>query len=546
MSEEQQWVINIRRSLHEEEGNIGPELEIPVSIFNVPKLLMSSDPNSYIPHIVSTGPYHHWRPELYEMERCKVSAAKMIQKRLPQSFRFRHIVDQLMKLDLKIRASYHTYLHFSDETLAWMMAVDGSFLLEILQVYGNKEGKMFERIPSRMSHLVDNAGRRTSAHNSVLGDLVMLENQIPLLVLRKILEVQFSSTQLADQMLRPRLVGLCKELSPLKIIEEMRTIDISETAHLLDYLYHMIVPKLAAEAVPSEMIDEVMVLEEETESAVKDKEETPYANSSYVIQLLDATWKLLLNLNKGLSRPVRVAFNFPWTILCSILKGPVLHMFGSSQDEESKLENMSRDSDIEKPPLMEEIAVPSVSKLSKSGVRFLPTNGDISTVSFDAKTVAFYLPVVTLDVNTEVVLRNLVAYEAASASGPLVFTRYTELMNGIIDKEEDVKLLREKGIILNHLKSDEEAVNLWNGMSKSIRLTKVPFLDKAIEDVNKYYNDRWNVKAKRMMKQYVYASWPILTLVSAICLMILMGLQSFCSVYTCGKVLEIENITENQ
>ncbi|XP_038713482.1 putative UPF0481 protein At3g02645 [Tripterygium wilfordii] len=533
MSEEQQWVVNIRRSLEEEE-EIGPELEIPASIFHVPKLLMSTDPNSYIPHIVSIGPYHHWRPQLYEMERYKVSAAKMIQKRLPQSIRFHHVVDQLIQLELKVRASYHKYLHFSDETLAWMMAVDGSFLLEILQVYGNKEGKVFDRIPSRISHLVDNAGRRTSAHNAILRDLVMLENQIPLLVPRKILEVQFPSIKLADQMLHPRLVGLCKELSPVKITEEMPTIDISETAHLLDYLYHMIVPKLT-EALPSEVTDEVVGREEETE-AVKDKEAS-YSYSSYVIQVLNETWKLLQNLDKGLSRPLSVAFKFPWTILCSILRGPILHMSGSSQDkEESKLENTSSDSDIEKPPLMEEIAVPSVSKLSKSGVRFLPTNGNILNISFDVKTVTFYLPVVTLDVNTEVVLRNLVAYEASSASGPLVFTRYTELMNGIIDSEEDVKLLREKGIILNHLKSDEEAADLWNGMSKSIRLTKVPFLDKVIEDVNKYYNGRWNVKAKGMMKQCVYGSWPILTFFSTICLLILMGLQAFCSAYSCHHI----------
>ncbi|CAK9310373.1 unnamed protein product [Citrullus colocynthis] len=85
------------------------------------------------------------------------------------------------------------------------------------------------------------------------------------------------------------------------------------------------------------------------------------------------------------------------------------------------------------------------------------------------KAVIFYLPTISLDVNSEVVLRNLVAYEASKPSGPL---------NGIIDSEEDVKLLKEKGIILNHLNSDAEVAKLWNGMSKSIKLTKVPFLDK--------------------------------------------------------------------
>ncbi|KDP37018.1 hypothetical protein JCGZ_06074 [Jatropha curcas] len=159
--------------------------------------------------------------------------------------------------------------------------------------------------------------------------------------------------------------------------------------------------------------------------------------------------------------------------------------------------------------------------------------------------VTFYLPIVSIDVNTEVVLRNLVAYEASNASGPLVFTRYTELMNGIIDTDEDVKLLREKGIILNRLKSDQEAADLWNGMSKSIRLTKVPFLDKVIEDVNKYYDGRWKIKVGNFVKHYVFGSWQFLTLVAAIFLLLLMTLQAFCSVYNCARIFHINAATSS-
>ena len=63
----------------------------------------------------------------------------------------------------------------------------------------------------------------------------------------------------------------------------------------------------------------------------------------------------------------------------------------------------------------------------------------------------------------------------------------------VIDSDEDAKILREKGIILNHLKSDKEVANLWSGMSKLLRLSREPLLDKVIEDVNKYYNGRMKV-----------------------------------------------------
>ncbi|GMY33987.1 putative UPF0481 protein At3g02645 [Fagus crenata] len=545
--DELKWVIQIRRTLEEE---LEDDSEVPVSIFNVPKALMASDPDSYTPQQVALGPYHYWRPELYEMQRYKLAAAKRSQKQL-QSLNFQTLVDQLIKFDPRIRACYHKYLDFNGETLAWMMAIDASFLLEFLQIYAIKKGKVIARVSSRMSHLVDYAGRK-SAHNTILKDMVMLENQIPLFVLRKMLEFQFPSLEAADDMLLSMLVGLCKELSPFKLVEDLPKIPVpAECAHLLDFLYHMIVPKLEE---PSEII-EVVVDDQNQDMQGKEKSSS---NSSYVKQFLDVIWNMLSKLNRGpislikkvlVSRPVKVILKLPWTILSNlpgftILKQPVEYFFFSQEKEEVKPENETSglNNNISKPPSVEEITIPSVSDLSKAGFHFLPTNGTISTITFDIKKVTIYLPTVGLDVNTEVILRNLVAYEASNASGPLVFTRYTELMNGIIDTEEDVKLLRERGIILNRLKSDEEVANLWNGMSKSIRLTKVPFLDKVIEDVNKYYNGRWSVKAGKFLKLYVFGSWQFLTLLAAILFLVMMAIQAVCSVYSCSRILRVSTI----
>ncbi|XP_059642530.1 putative UPF0481 protein At3g02645 [Cornus florida] len=546
--DEKRWVIQIRRTLDEE---LEEEAEIPVSIFSVPKTLMASDPDLYIPQQVALGPYHYCRPELYEMERYKLAAAKRMQKQF-QSLKFQHLVNQMIELELRIRASYHKFLDFNGETLAWMMAVDASFMLEFLQIYALKEGKTLTRISSRMSHLVDISGRK-SAHNAILRDMVMLENQIPLFLLRKTLEFQFSSSELSDDMLHSMLMGLCKELSSFKMMEEFPKVRVSESSHLLDFLYHLIVPKLELDHQSSE-ISEV----NENRQDSKKGEEDSFGNSSYVQQILEVIWQLLSKLNKGpvrllkrviFSKVVKVIIKLPWTIVSNlpgikVLKQPI-ELFFSQTKEEVKHENESSNSNanISKPPLVEEITIPSVTELFKAGVHFLPTNGSISTISFDAKKVTLYLPTVSLDVNTETVFRNLVAYEACNACGPLVFTRYTELMNGIIDNEEDVELLRKKGIILNHLKTDAEVANLCNGMSKSVKLTKVPFLDKVIEDVNKYYNGGWKVRVGKFMKSNVFESWRFLTLLAAVLLLLMMALQAFCSVYTCSHIFRITNTT---
>ncbi|ESR40748.1 hypothetical protein KPL70_020953 [Citrus sinensis] len=539
--DEHQWIISIRRKLEEE---LETDTDFPVCIFSVPKTLMFSNPDSYTPQEVAIGPYHYFRPELHEMEWYKLAAAKRAQTHIDGDHKFQYIVDQLKKLELKIRACYHKFLNFNSETLAWMMAIDASFLLEFLQIYAVKEGKSSATSPSTStSHLLDYAGTK-AAHNAILRDMVMLENQIPLFVLRKMLELQYSSLESADDMLQAMLMGFCEELSPFTLMKDMPMIDVLECAHLLDFLYDTIVPKVEQKSEITEVVED--------QGDDKQPKERDTGDSTFVKKIFSEIWKLLSKLNKGpilfikkllVSKPVKFFLKLPFTMLSklpgfSMLAQPIQYLLfpQDNDDKKSDDESSHTSNNINKPPLVEEITIPSVTELAKSQVRFLATVGNISTVRFDTKTATLHLPTISFDVNTEVILRNLVAYEASNASGPLVFTRYTELMSGIIDTEEDVKLLREKGIILNRLKSDAEVTNLWNGMSKSIRLTKVPHIDKVIEGINKHYNSQWKVKFWKSMKHYVFGSWQFLTLLATIMLLLLMTLQAFCSVYNCRKI----------
>ncbi|CAM8909640.1 unnamed protein product [Rhodiola kirilowii] len=541
------WVSNVRKNLEEELEDLS---EIPVSIFNVPKALITCDPELYTPQQVSIGPYHYWRQDVYEMERYKIAAAKRAQRHL-KNLKFDKLVEQLIGFESKVRACYHKYLDIDSETLAWMMAIDSSFLLEYLVVYATQEGKELRRVSSRMTHLVDFAGRK-SAHNAIVRDMVMLENQIPLFVLRMVLEFQLLSLELADEMLSSMLLGMCKEFLPFKMTEDLPAVQVSARAHLLDVLYHMIVPESGDE----EVLDEVVV-----EVADEKKDHGTCSKCCFSLQgnvgdCFGQIWSLLSKMNKGpvikvlkkiiLAKPLKLLVKLPWTVISKLpgfaaLKTPIELLFsgGSRKEDQDSDSSSTSNKSKDKPPTIEEITIPSVTELASSGVTFAPTTGSISSISFDTKTAILYLPIVTLDLNTEVILRNLVAYEASHASGPLVFTRYTELMNGIVDGEEDAQVLRDKGIVFNHLKTDREVADIWNGMSKSLRLTKVPFIDKVIEDVNKYHNGRWKVKTKRFMKRYIFGSWQFLTFLAAVIMLLLTTLQAFCSVYSCARLFHL-------
>ncbi|XP_023514999.1 putative UPF0481 protein At3g02645 [Cucurbita pepo subsp. pepo] len=558
--DEKQWVIQIRQSLEDEEleekDNGVEDNEVKVCIFNVPKPLMAIDPNSYTPNEVSIGPYHHWRVELYEMGRHKIAAAKRAQNRL-QSRNFRDLVDKMTKYEQKTRACYHKFLNLNSETWAWMLAMDASFLLEFLQTCTITKEYSLSRTSSKLSCSVDYDGRKPT-DNAILRDIVMLENQIPLFILRNMLAYQYTFVE-PSQVLASMLLELYNYLSPFKGKKEVKDVQalVPECFHLLDFLYRMITPILANN--PSEIMEDDHNHKEPTKQHV----ERNFKHSFYPVRELGKQiWKILSKLNSGPahlyriivgSRPLQVIFKLPWTIISKlpgigILLKPLEHLCSlitgkEEDDDDSPEEGSSRTHGKDKLPLLEEISIPSVSELTKSGVRFSRSDG-ISAVAFDTKAVKFHLPTITLDVNSEVVLRNLVAYEASKPSGGLVFTRFVDLMNGIIDTEEDVELLTAAGIIRNHLKSNAEVTKLWNGMSKSIKSTKVPFLDKAIEDVNRYYSSRWKVKAMKLVKKYVFASWPLLTLLATILLLALTALQAFCSVYSCSRFSRYLNTAE--
>ncbi|XP_076898680.1 putative UPF0481 protein At3g02645 [Bidens hawaiensis] len=441
---QQVWVESMRKSIVEHEDE--EVSKIPVSIFTVPAVLLATNPESYIPQQVALGPFHHWRPEVYEMQRYKLAAARRTQKYMNISFD--RIVEVMKKHDeARIRACYHKFIDMSGDALIWMMAVDMVFLLEFLVVYSMREqGRTLTKdvTSGAMSHLVDVSGKKLS-HMAVLRDMVMVENQIPLFLIKTMLKHQHRDDQnkSASETLKLMLVGLYHELSPFQE-QELANVDIEDCDHILDFLYHMTVPNNKELGIYDANID---MEHEGIEDAGDDDQEKTLPDPSNLRKFSNIIWDLLSKSNAGMVRifkkiifrkPVTVMMKLPWKILSSLpilklMNDPIENMFENFRGEGG--EETKDESGETKTPTIEEITIPSVMELAKAGIIFSPVNGGIFDISFDVERCTLYLPVVELDVNTEVYLRNLVAYEACVAAGPLVVARYTELMNGIIDTE---------------------------------------------------------------------------------------------------------------
>ncbi|CAJ1976368.1 unnamed protein product [Sphenostylis stenocarpa] len=178
------------------------------------------------------------------------------------------------------------------------------------------------------------------------------------------------------------------------------------------------------------------------------------------------------------------------------------------------------------------VTIRSVRELKGAGIQFEPAKGGIKELKFKEGTCQFFLPVIRLDENSEVIMRNLMAYESLTRPTYLIFSRYVEIMRAIIDKPEDVNLLVDKEIIKTKF-SNKVVADLFNGMSTSLRPTDTPELETEIKKINaKFERSRWLQDA---VTKYVYSSWKILTVIAALSFLVLTAVQTYCSIYACSS-----------
>ncbi|KAL3724378.1 hypothetical protein ACJRO7_029535 [Eucalyptus globulus] len=485
-TETKEWLDRVQKYFEEEfEKDIAPN----VCVFKVPKSLSSAKPEAYTPQLIGLGPYHHLQPQLREMERVKLSDS------------FSELTSKLSKLDLYVRACYHKFLDIDAKALSWIMTLDALFLFYLLCLHAM--GKKIEP-SSPLWGLANSVGKKL-AEDATLRDVMMLENQIPLFFLENMVQVgsaplEDAERKTIEENFPHMLVGFCKALSPLK--ETIKEPDPKglKHAHLLDLLYSMVVRKEDEFKIdiPADTID----VEEDLGYP---RDMVPTIRSTAPMAFLTKSG-LKLPSFKDKIRPHALLLQDIMKILPQKIELSTLDSFGRGEA-----------------PAVEKGLIPTASSLAKAGKHH----------SMRKRT--------RFGVNSEVVIRNLVAYKAMAISGPLVLARFMEMMDGLLDTPQDVKLLRKHGIITGHLKDDEVA-HLFNGMSRSMEAHGHCQLNKTIKKVNQFYNARPSIKALKMIEQYVYGAWKVLVTAATLLFLLLTALQTFCSAYSYSSLAAIDKL----
>ncbi|XP_040382639.1 UPF0481 protein At3g47200-like [Oryza brachyantha] len=121
-----------------------------------------------VPSFVAIGPYHHGQPHLQDMEEVKLAAARRFVAESKRSLEDVYV--ELLSVVGDVRGCYaeeEKVRFFRDADLATMMLVDGCFLLQFMA--GSKD-------------------RMLSSEYGILKDMMLLENQIPWLVLETLMK----------------------------------------------------------------------------------------------------------------------------------------------------------------------------------------------------------------------------------------------------------------------------------------------------------------------------------------------------------------------
>ncbi|KAJ0701706.1 hypothetical protein HanOQP8_Chr10g0382291 [Helianthus annuus] len=438
----------------------------PVSIFEIPKNLKAEKLEAYIPQQIGLGPNHHFQPELYHrMEQKKFTAVKRVLKPHQMEDFEQELVEKVKRIVPMIRDCYDFYNDADDNMLAWLFTIDGMFLIDLLHAYSNHGFAM------------------------KANDLIMLENQIPLIVLKEIQKALLGQEDFLESNFR----FFCKSNSLFVLSEEH--IDFNQVNHLLDYMYNSIV---------------------NNETLLPRK--VNFKNNG-----IDPKKEAKLELLEAVIR------------FAGVIPGaqPILQIIEFIKQKFPQI--------TERRTAAEEIKVPSVSDLCKVvGLEFrlLPKNEGIRNINFvQEKVPQCYLPLMALNSESEVVLRNLVAYEKLMANSSfmggygLELTEYVDFMCGIIDSAKDVKLLREQKIIEGDL-SDEEIVKLFNGIGKShLRMTGESELRKTVAQLNMVYESTARIWVQRTIEKQFLASAKFITFLISISTALIMIRQVYLKVY---------------
>ncbi|RDY03339.1 UPF0481 protein, partial [Mucuna pruriens] len=175
----------------------------------------------------------------------------------------------------------------------------------------------------------------------------------------------------------------------------------------------------------------------------------------------------------------------------------------------------------------------SASQLLEAGLKFqFSPNKNILDLTYSSDLGLLTMPILTIDDDTEIKFRNIVAFEQCQFLHTSIILEYLSIIDYLINTEKDVNILVDNKIIVNNL-GDANAVAT---MANSLRLNLImpTFNSKEFSDLcnslNKFYEKPLNKYKAIFIREYFNTPWKIASTIAAIVLLLLTLIQTICSI----------------
>ncbi|XP_034606917.1 UPF0481 protein At3g47200 [Setaria viridis] len=478
------WVVDMEKLL----PGTGPSEEAArwgkPSIYRVPEHLKSfTNKSAYMPCLVSLGPFHHGKPELLPMEEHKRRAVLHLVKRSAGKS-LRDFVDAVEEMADQLLEAYHgldeKWRGASRGRFVEMMVMDGCFLLELMK--NGREGDYAPNDPVFSAH-----------GNHVLwpgfrSDMIVMENQLPLIVLQRLLAVQCGTTPSAAE------------------INEM-------VVRYLDYFSCDEGPandeyfgKLGLH--PLEILHRTLC------GPRAHHEDRPDSDSSEDSIPVDRSEASFYFKKVNTDRPDSADSSED-------------SMLSAVEPSEARIHNHSQKKNTDRPKHSSEDSMPSAVELSEARIHFKKCTHVIDDIDF--KNGVLSMPVIQAYGDTEKLYLNLLAFEQVHPDIGYQVLSYVAFVVNLIKSERDVALLRSKELIKNFWGSDKELAEMLNTVGKASLMHQTSKLIKVQENVNDHCAKRWNKWRANFVHSYMSNPWVFISLVAAVILLMATLLQT---VYT--------------
>ncbi|KDP22058.1 hypothetical protein JCGZ_25889 [Jatropha curcas] len=179
---------------------------------------------------------------------------------------------------------------------------------------------------------------------------------------------------------------------------------------------------------------------------------------------------------------------------------------------------------------LKKLTVPSVTELLQAGVKFeLGSSKKLLNIKFQNGVLE--IPPLQIDDNSEILLRNLQAFEQCLCNRDNYVSDYITLVSMLAKGPKDVEILARNGIMENWLVNSEGVSTLFQKLVQENLLFPDDFyFSSLVEDLNSYCKNPWNKWKATLKQDYFNTPWAVISVIAAGFLLIFTVIQSVCSI----------------